>query len=111
MAAMTGTEASGTVQTCDIALEAVGREVFDRLTIEVDPPLNAQLERAAFYARISRVWGIKTAILPSIQSRSGTASVAPFDIAVERGDCTLACYVKSPAPKGRGFSAGSSRKG
>lgn len=32
MAAITGTEASGTVQTCDIALEAVGREVFDRLT-------------------------------------------------------------------------------
>jgi hypothetical protein len=34
-------------QARDIALLAVGREVFDRISIEVDAPLDAQLEGAA----------------------------------------------------------------
>jgi hypothetical protein len=55
----------------------------------IDPPLNAQLERTAFLRENQPCVGHEATILPSIQSRAGTALVAPFDIAIERCDCAL----------------------
>lgn len=89
MAAITGTETRGAVEPRDIALEAVGCAVFDRFTIERDPPLNVQLECAAFLREDRPSVGHEAAIFPSIQRRAGTALIVPCDITVERGNRTL----------------------
>jgi hypothetical protein len=82
VAAVASAETSCSVQAGDIALEAVGREVFDRLAIEVDASLNTQLECAALLRENEPRVRHEAAIFLAVQRRARTALIAPFNVAV-----------------------------
>lgn len=81
--AVTGSEPCGTVQASHIALEAIGGQILDRFTLEIDAPLDAQLERATLLREDQPRSRHQATVLATIQRHPMSTAISPLDVAFE----------------------------